>query len=68
MFHYQVINNTFVSLTEDGQAVMNNPRKIVQELDRALLWQEIEVDLEREMNEGNICEVEKQYLQFAHGL
>jgi|GEM_PF-4025922 len=68
MYHFKIVENTFIPLTEVGQEVLTNPRPIVQQLDTALLWAEVDVDLSYELSQGNICGVEKQYLEFAHGL
>jgi len=68
MYHFEVIDNTFVALTEIGQKIMSNPRPVVVQLSKDILWEETIVDLAMEVANGNICDIEKQYLEFAHRL
>jgi len=67
-YHFAIVENTFVALTEVGQEIMSSPREIVKKLSKDILWEEVEVDLVKEVANGNICLIEKQYLEFAHGL
>jgi len=67
-YHFAIVENTFVALTEVGQEIMSNPRPVVVQLSKDLTWEEVNVDLVKEVVNGNICDIEKQYLEFAHGL
>lgn len=64
MYNFQIVENTVVPLTEVAVEIIANPRPIVQKLDKQLLWGELEGSLD----DYEICPIEKEFLQFSHGL